>query len=88
MGLYTEFVSAELRGSTVVAKPGADAYRVTGKFSSIGDNDVGSKTDFVGEFWNLAKLSSSSGGGVGVRGGRGIGLSAITADYRPRHFIV
>ena len=61
----------------MVAKPGPDAYRMTGKFSSMGESEVGSKADFVGEFWNLFRLSSSSGGGVGVRGGRGIGLSAI-----------
>ncbi len=39
----------------------------------MGDKDVGSKTDFVGEFWNRSR----SGGGVGVRGGRGMGLSSM-----------
>ena len=61
----------------MVVKPGAEAYRMTGKFSSMGDSEAGSKADFVGEFWNLLRFSSSSGGGVGVRGGRGIGLSAM-----------
>lgn len=39
----------------------------------MGDKEVGSKTDFVGEFWNWSR----SGGGVGVRGGRGMGLSSM-----------
>ena len=38
----------------------------------MGDREVGSKTDLVGEFANLSKSPSSSGGGVGVRGGRRI----------------
>lgn len=82
IGLYTEFASDEAgpRGRVVVEKLGADAYRVTGKFSSMGDNEVGSKTDFVGEFWNLSS-PSSSGGGVGVLGGRGIGRSAMAASW-------
>ena len=50
-----------------------EPYRAVGKFSSMGDKDVGSKTDFVGEFWNRSR----SGGGVGVRGGRGMGLSSM-----------
>ena len=36
----------------------------------MGDREVGSKTDLVGELANLSKSSSSSSGGVGVRGGR------------------
>ncbi len=39
----------------------------------MGDKEVGSKNDFVGEFWNWSR----SGGGVGVRGGRGMGLSSM-----------
>lgn len=79
MGLYSEFISAELRGSVVVWKPGEDMdpYRATGKFSSMGDNEVGSKTDFVGEFWKRSR----SGGGVGVRGGKGMGLSSIITSH-------
>ncbi len=36
----------------------------------MGDRDIGSKTDLVGELANLSKSASSSSGGVGVRGGR------------------
>ena len=36
----------------------------------MGDREVGSKTDLVGELANLSKSPSSSIGGVGVLGGR------------------
>lgn len=36
----------------------------------MGDREVGSKKDLVGELANLSKSPSSSSGGVGVRGGR------------------
>ena len=36
----------------------------------MGDRDIGSKVDLVGELANLSKSPSSSRGGVGVRGGR------------------
>lgn len=36
----------------------------------MGDREVGSKTDLVGELANLSKSPSSSSGGVGVRGAR------------------
>jgi len=44
-------MSAEPRGSVVLWKPGEDMdpYRAIEKFSSMGDKEVGSKTDFVGE---------------------------------------
>ena len=62
----------------VVEKPGMGPNRVAGKFSSMGERERGSKTDFVGEFWNLSSpLLSSSGGGVGVRGGKGMGRSVM-----------
>ena len=57
-------------GRVVVAYPSLELYRWTGKFSSIGDKEFGSKTDLVGELANLSRSSSSSSGGVGVRGGR------------------
>lgn len=60
-------------------KAGADPCLPIGKFSSMGDKEFGSKADFAGElrkpsrFIPLLSCSSSSGGGVGVRGGSGIG---------------
>lgn len=49
-GLYTELVSGSLRLNVVVTKEGVlDPFRPTGKFSSMGDNEVGSKADLVGE---------------------------------------
>ena len=58
-----------------------------GKFSSIGDRQDGSKFPLTGELAYPSRLIpeelscwSSSGGGVGVRGGAGIGrLDAIAA---------
>lgn len=50
----------------------------------MGDRELGSKTDLVGELANLSKSPSSSSGGVGVRGGRRmVGCSeAIAALWR------
>ena len=46
----------------------------------MGDRDIGSKEDLVGELANLSKSPSSSRGGVGVRGGsRMVGLSEAMA---------
>ena len=54
-----------------MTKLGIDGLRLMGKFSSIGVGALASCTDLVGE---LEKPSRpSSGGGVGVRGGSGIG---------------
>jgi len=56
-----------------------DPYLPIGKFSSMGDKDLGSKAASAEELRNpsrfipLLSWSSSSGGGVGVRGGAGIG---------------
>lgn len=67
-------------------KAGAAPYLPRGKFSSMGDKELGSKANLAGElrkasrFIPLPSWSSSSGGGVGVRGGAGIGrLDAIAA---------
>lgn len=81
MGLYTEFVSVSERGSVVVTNAGVEPLRPTEKFSSMGERDVGSKTDLVGEFEKPSSPAewSSSGGGVGVRGGSGIGRSNAIA---------
>ena len=70
MGLFKEFGSEAFRGRVVVAYPSLEPYRWTGKFSSMGDREVGSKTDLVGELAKLSKYPSWSSGGVGVRGGR------------------
>ena len=52
-----------------------EPFRAREKFSSMGEREVGSKTDLVGELEKASNPLSSSGGGVGVRGGRGIGRS-------------
>lgn len=46
------FVSAGFRGRVVLWKLGEDRdpYRAAEKFSSMGDSELGSKNDFVGEF--------------------------------------
>lgn len=62
-------------------KAGAAPFLPIGKFSSMGDKELGSKANLAGELRNpsrfipfpLPSWSSSSGGGVGVRGGAGIG---------------
>lgn len=59
-------------------KVGAAPYLPIGKFSSMGDKELGSKANLAGELRNPSRFiplpsSSSSGGGVGVRGGAGIG---------------
>jgi len=56
-------------------KEGMEPFRAREKFSSMGEREVGSKTDLVGELEKASNPLSSSGGGVGVRGGRGIGRS-------------
>lgn len=55
----------------------------------MGDREVGSKTDLVGELANLSKSPSSSSGGVGVRGGRRmVGCSeAMAALFCGDYFI-
>lgn len=70
-------------------KAGVEPRRLSGKFSSIGERQEGSKMPLTGELVNPSRLipellscSSSSGGGVGVRGGAGIGrLDAIAATF-------
>ena len=48
----------------------------------MGDRDIGSKADLVGELANLSKSPSSSRGGVGVRGGRRmVGFSEAMAAF-------
>lgn len=48
----------------------------------MGDREVGSKKDLVGELANLSKSPSSSSGGVGVRGGkRMVGFSEAMAAF-------
>ena len=71
----------------VGGKAGAEPWRPIGKFSSMGDRQDGSKLPLTGEWTKPSRLipgkfscSSSSGGGVGVRGGAGMGrLDAIAA---------
>jgi len=79
IGLYIEFVLAGLNGfpGDVVAEA-IEPNLPMGKFSTIGDNALGSKETFLGEVMTPSKPKpavwlSSSGGGVGVRGGSGIG---------------
>ena len=86
IGLYCDeaFVSVGLRGVGKAdwgGNAGADPYLPIGKFSSMGDRELGSKAALAGELRYPSRLippfpwfeSSSSGGGVGVRGGAGIG---------------
>lgn len=48
----------------------------------MGDKEVGSNTDFVGEFWKRSSPSPLSGGGVGgVGGDTNIGLSFMFVAY-------
>lgn len=86
MELYTEFVLAGLSGlaGDAVADPSAP-YLPIGKFSTIGDSALGSKDVLIGEVMTPSKPNppggySSSGGGVGVRGGAGIGKVVAMAN--------
>ena len=83
--LYSELGLAGLNGNALFPEFTLTvAYLPAAKFSSMGDSALGSKVDFVGETSSptpsnpspaRSGLSSrgSSGGGVGVRGGSGIG---------------
>lgn len=87
--LYIEFVLAGLSGFEGDATfEDIDPTRPEGKLSSIGDKAFGSNVIFVGEIWETpskprpAMCSGSSGGGVGVRGGMGIGrLNAMALRH-------
>ena len=69
-----------------------------GKFSSMGERHEGSKPPLIGELANPSRLIpellswSSSGGGVGVRGGAGIGrldaIAATVVDLRNKRYIL
>lgn len=69
-------------------KDGADPYLPMGKFSSMGERELGSNDALAGELRKPSRpiplpfpWYSSSGGGVGVRGGSGIGrLDAMAVD--------
>ncbi len=82
IGLYLEFVLAGLRGfagDAVVNIP-------IGKFSTIGERALGSNVVFLGDIMTPSKpkpaaLCSSSGGGVGVLGGSGIGMVETMAEH-------
>lgn len=83
--LYIEFVLVGLKGLAGV--PAADPscpYLGIEKFSTMGDNDLGSNVVLVGESMTPSNpspaVSSSSGGGVGVRGGSGMGIDDAMID--------